>query len=226
MTIATSRGVIPVVHDRTMLGLINTIALYRYYVQNTCKIGEIAPCLPVAFVVLHMECGNVDVRASSLAPVLQILRQMSSLFPQSVKNTMYTLTFRNTCWTLICIQMYCNVWKEFRICKIINFTFISCAAEYYFRHWPYITIGLGKGISPNKWQTFFLHINMRNKATHISSCYNACFTRVVLYLPHCVQHGIRTYHGSDLKNIVDQLRNWEFVQTLWLKQRIILSMWW
>ena len=32
--------------------------------------GEIAPCLLAAFVVLHIGCANVYVRASSLAPVL------------------------------------------------------------------------------------------------------------------------------------------------------------
>ena len=35
--------------------------------------GKIAPCLCTAFVVLHIGCANVYVRASSLAPVTRLL---------------------------------------------------------------------------------------------------------------------------------------------------------
>ena len=70
MTIATSRVIIPITHGRTLLGLINTVASHRSYLQNTGKIGEITPCLRAAFVVLHIGCANVYVRASSLAPVI------------------------------------------------------------------------------------------------------------------------------------------------------------
>ena len=62
MTIVTSRVVIPVTHGQTVLSLINIIASHRYYLQNTGKMGEIAPCLRAAFIIVHIGCA-------SLAPV-------------------------------------------------------------------------------------------------------------------------------------------------------------
>ena len=68
MTTAISTVIIPVSQGHAMLGWINIIASHWQYLQNVGKMGEIAPCLRAAYVVLHIGCANVYVRAASLAP--------------------------------------------------------------------------------------------------------------------------------------------------------------